>query len=73
MNSVRTIKNLKTRNITVSFQERLQIKQLGPARPNLYIQNEHIVKEKCVIRRFNLSMYDSADAPATHFTVSLAY
>jgi hypothetical protein len=34
MNSVQSIKNLKT---AVGFEERKEIKQLGPPRPNLKI------------------------------------
>jgi hypothetical protein len=52
MNSVQSIKNLKTA-VGLGFEERKEIKQLGPPRPNLKICKQNLIKGKIVVRNFN--------------------
>jgi hypothetical protein len=52
MNSVQSIKNLKTA-IGLGFEERKEIKQLGPPRPNLKLCKQNLIKGKIVVRNFN--------------------
>jgi hypothetical protein len=56
MNSVQSIKNLKTA-VGLGFEERTEIKQLGPPRPNLKIRKQNLIKGKIVVRNFNRGMY----------------
>jgi hypothetical protein len=59
MNSVQSIKNLKTA-VGLGFEERTEIKQLGPPRPNLKIRKQNLIKGKIVVRNFNRGMYNNA-------------
>jgi hypothetical protein len=59
MNSVQSIKNLKT-TVGLGFEERTEIKQLGPPRPNLKICKQNLIKGKIVVRNFNRGMYNNA-------------
>jgi hypothetical protein len=52
MNSVQSIKNLKTA-VGLGFEERKEIKHLGPPRPNLKICKQNLIKGKIVVRNFN--------------------
>jgi hypothetical protein len=59
MNSVQSIKNLNTA-VGLGFEERKEIKQLGPPRPNLKICKQNLIKGKIVVRNFNRRMYNNA-------------
>jgi hypothetical protein len=59
MNSAQSIKNLKTA-VGLGFEERKEIKQLGPPRPNLKICKQNLIKGKIVVRNFNRGMYNNA-------------
>jgi hypothetical protein len=64
MNSVASIKNLKSAGVGLRFEDLhdLQnIKPLGPPRPKLQIQKQYSVKGKTVSRNFNPNMYKNAD------------
>jgi hypothetical protein len=54
MNSLQSIKNLKTA-VGLGFEERKEIKQLGPPRPNLKICKQNLIKGKVVVRNFIVS------------------
>jgi hypothetical protein len=56
MNSVQSIKNLKTA-VGLGFEERKEIKHLGPLRPNLKICKQNLIKGKIVVRNFNRGRY----------------
>jgi hypothetical protein len=53
MNSVVSIKNLKSAGLGLPFEDRVDIKPLGPPRPKLKIRKQHSVKGKTVSRNFN--------------------
>jgi hypothetical protein len=59
MNSVQSIKNLKTA-VGLGFEKRKEIKQLGPPRPNLKICKQNLIKGKIVVRNFDRGMYNNA-------------
>lgn len=59
INSVHSVKTIKKDGL--NFQDRLEIKKLGPPRPALNIQQEAFVKGKTVKRHFNTGMYNNAD------------
>jgi hypothetical protein len=54
-----SIKNLKTA-VGLGFEERKEIKQLGPPRPNLKICKQNLIKGKTVVSNFNRGMYNNA-------------
>jgi hypothetical protein len=58
INSFQSIKNLKT-TVGLGFEERKEIKQLGPPRPNLKICKQNLIKGKIVVRNFNRGMYNN--------------
>jgi hypothetical protein len=53
MNSVVAIKNLKSAGLGFRFEDRVDIKPLGPPRPKLQIRKQDSVKGKTVSRNFN--------------------
>jgi hypothetical protein len=59
MNSVQSIKNLKTA-VGLGFEERKEIKQLGPPRPNLKICKQNLIKGKIVVRNFNFNFLNAS-------------
>jgi hypothetical protein len=61
MNSVASIKNLKSAGVGLRFEDRVNIKPLGPPRPKLQIQKQYSVKGKIVSRNFNSNMYKHAE------------
>jgi hypothetical protein len=61
MNSVASIKNLKSAGVGLRFEDRVNIKPLGPPPPKLQIQKQYSVKGKTVSRNFNPNMYKHAD------------
>jgi hypothetical protein len=61
INSVQSIKNLKTA-VGLGFEERTEIKQLGPPRPNLKICEQNLIKGKILVRNFNRGMYEYNNA-----------
>lgn len=54
-NAISSIKAMKQAGL--AFQDRIEVKQLGPLRPVLNLQNQAIVKGKTVKRNFNSGMY----------------
>jgi hypothetical protein len=53
MNSVVSIENLKSAGLGLRFEDRVDIKPLGPPRPKLQIGKQHSVKGKTVSRNVN--------------------
>jgi hypothetical protein len=61
MASVALIKNFKSAGVGLRFEDRVNIKPLGPPRPKLQIQKQYSVKGKTVSRNFNSNMYKHAE------------